>query len=373
MKINWLALFFISLIILQSCSDKKSNSKKDELTEIPVITLNEKDTSLAFNYVADIQSLQNVEIRARVQGFIEQILVDEGQKVKKGQLLFRMNDKEYQIALSKAKSNLASARSSLEIAEVELERIKTLVKKKVISVSELTLGNARLTEANAKVSEALAIVEEANQKLSYVSVKSPFDGVIDRIPFKTGSLVNEGTLLTTVADNHQMYAYFDISENEYLQFMRSAKGRFSQDKETALILSDGSVYALKGKIQTHESSFSGNTGSIAFRAIFNNPENILKHGASGKVQLLSKLDQSLLVPQKSVFEIQDKNYVFLVGKNNQVKMKSFVPKLRIAEYFVVDSGLSSGDQIVYEGVQNIKDGAKIKPVYPKTAGLIAKK
>jgi len=372
MKLNWLILIILPAVF-QSCSNSNSKTKNAELTAIPVIKLTKKDTALAFNYVADIQSVQNVEIRSRVQGFIEKVLVDEGQPVKKGQLLFKMNDKEYQIALSKANSNMASAKSSLKIAEVDLERIETLVKKKVISVTELTLGNARLNEAKAKVSEAIATVDDAKQKLSYVSVRSPFNGMIDRIPFKTGSLVSQGALLTTVSDNHDMYVYFDISENEYLQFMRSASGRFSQDKETTLILSDGSVYPLKGKIQTHESSFSGNTGSIAFRAIFSNPQNILKHGASGKVRLLSRLDKSLLVPQKAVFEVQDKNYVFLLGKDNRVKMKSFVPKLRIAEYYLVESGLNAGDAIVYEGVQNIKDGAHIQPVYPKTVALIAKK
>jgi RND family efflux transporter MFP subunit len=366
MKLNWLILIILA-VTFQSCSNSNTITKNTEPAAIPVIKLSEKDTALAFNYVADIQSFQNVEIRSRVQGFIEKILVDEGQPVKKGQLLFKMNDKEYQIALSKAKSSLAGAKSSLKIAEVDLERIETLVNKKVISATELTLGNARLNEAKAKVNEAIAIVDDAKQNLSYLSVRSPFDGMIDRLPFKTGSLVSQGALLTTVSDNHDMYVYFDISENEYLQFMRSANGRFAQNKETTLILSDGSVYPLKGKIQTHESSFSGNTGSIAFRAIFANPQHILKHGASGKVRLLSSLDQSLLVPQKAVFEIQDKNYVFLLGKDNRVKMKSFVPKLRIAEYYLVESGLKAGDAIVYEGVQNIKDGTQIKPVYPKTS------
>lgn len=372
MKINWLVIVLLAFVF-ESCSNSNSKPKTPNLTQVPVITLSQKDTTLAINYVADIQSIQNVEIRARVQGFIDQILVDEGQNVSKGQILFRMNDKEYRIALSKAQSTLASAKSSFEIAEVELERIKTLVKKKVISVSELTLGNARLAEAKAKVNEATAIVDEANQKLSYLSVRAPFDGVIDRIPFKTGSLVSEGSLLTTVSDNRVMYAYFDISENEYLQFVRNKKGRFAQDKETTLILSDGTQYPIKGKIQTHESSFSDKTGSIAFRAMFPNPKHMLKHGASGKVQLTSELDNSLLVPQKSVFEIQDKNYVFVLQKGNTVKMKSFVPKLRIAEYYVVESGLDAGDHIVYEGVQNVKDGSKVQPVYPKTAKLITQK
>jgi len=372
MKLNWIYIIFM-MVVAQACSSDSSKDKAETIAEIPVIKLKIVDTTLAFNYVADIQAARNIEVRARVQGFIERILVDEGQQVKKGQLLFKLNDKEYLIALSQAKSKLASAKSSVQIAEIELERIKTLVEKKVISASEMTLGTARLEEAKARASEALSIIDDANQKLSYVSVRAPFDGVIDRIPLKSGSLVSEGALLTTLSDSQNMYAYFDISENEYLQFMRTGKGRFSQNAETTLILSDGDVYPLKGKIQTQESSFSDNTGSIAFRAMFPNPEHMLKHGASGKVQLISKLDSSLLVPQKSVFEIQDKNYVFVVGEKNTVKMKSFVPKMRLAEYYVVSSGLKSGDNIVYEGVQNIRDGITIKPVYSKSDSLLAKK
>ena len=372
MKSNWLVII-VTIVLLEACSGSDKKNKKEELTEVPVITLNVKDTTLAFNYVADIQASQNVEVRARVQGFIDKIFVDEGQKVNRGQLLFKMSDKEYLITLSQAQSKLASAKSAVQIAEVELERITTLVEKKVISKSELLLGKARLTEAKSKASEAQSMIDDANQKLSYVSIRAPFDGIIDRIPFKTGSLVTEGALLTTLSDNHKMYAYFDISENEYLQFMRTGKGRFAQNTATTLILSDGTVYPLKGKIQTQESAFSGNTGSIAFRAEFPNPNHMLKHGASGKVQLLSELDSSLLVPQKSVFELQDKSYVFVVGAGNKVKMKSFVPKLRIAEYYVVSNGLQPGDRIVYEGVQNIRDGAKITPIYSKPDSLLAKK
>lgn len=372
MKLNWIFIIFL-MVITQACSTNSAKTKDEKLTEIPVVKLKVVDTALAFDYVADIQAARNIEIRARVQGFIEQILVDEGRQVKKGQLLFKMNDKEYLIQLSQAKSKLASANSSVQIAEVELGRIKTLVEKKVISKSELTLGMARLAEAKAKASEALSIIDDANQKLSYLSVRAPFDGVIDRIPLKTGSLVNEGALLTTLSDSRNMYAYFDISENEYLQFIRTGKGRFSQHSETTLILSDGHIYPFKGKIQTQESSFSESTGSIAYRAMFPNPDRILKHGASGKVQLISKLENTLLVPQKSVFEIQDKNYVYVVGENNKVKMKSFVPKMRLAEYYVVSSGLKAGENIVYEGIQNIRDGVTINPVFRKSKSLLSKK
>lgn len=371
MKYNWLLL---TLFVLSACSPKDNKEETTEaISEIPVIRLTARDTTLAHHYVTDIQSIKNVEIRARVQGFIEKILVDEGQNVKKGQLLFQFNGLEYRIALTKAEAGLSSAQTGVKIAEVELARIKALVDKKVISKSELDLGAARLNEANARLADAKASVADADHKLSYTSVRAPFDGVIDRIPLKTGSLVSEGALLTTVSDNQEMYTYFDITENEYLEYKRTDHGKFAHNNEAHLILSDGTRYPVAGKIQTHESTFSGNTGSIAFRAKFANPQHMLKHGASGKIELVSKLQNSLLVPQKAVFEIQDKNYVFVMDDKQQVKMKSFVPQMRIAEYFVVQSGLTDGEVIVYEGVQSIQDGSTIKPVFQKSDRKLASK
>ncbi|WP_129715400.1 efflux RND transporter periplasmic adaptor subunit [Pedobacter sp. SYP-B3415] len=371
MKNYWFAGVAMAAL-LAACSPQNEEKQTAEITEVPVVALHHTDTALKTNYVADIQAGKNVEIRARMQGFIDKIMVDEGQKVKQGQLLFKMNDKEYRIDLAKAQASLASAQSAIKIAEVDLERIKTLVQKKVISASELDLGQARLNEARAKVNEAQAQIDDARQHLSYSLVRAPFEGIIDRIPFKSGSLVSEGSLLTTLSDNRKMYAYFDVSENEYLQFVKNGKGQFNANKETTLVLADGSVYPLKGHIETQESTFSDGTGSIAFRAVFPNPDHLLKHGASGKVQLRSALKTCLLVPQKSVFEIQDKNYVFIVGKDNKVSMKSFVPSMRLAEFFVVGSGLKPGDRIVYEGVQNIRDGAKINPVPHKPEKLLVK-
>lgn len=372
MKIKCIVIAILAAA-LQSCTGEQTKKNDNDIAEIPVLKLVPQDTSLSFDYVADIQAVKNVEIRSRSRGFIEKVLVDEGQKVNKGQLLFKLNDNEYRIELNKAKANLSSAKSAASIAKVELDRIKSLVEKKVISSSELTLGKARLEEAEARIKSARAMIDDANQRLSYAQIRAPFEGIIDRIPLKTGSLIEEGALLTTLSDTQNMYAYFDISENEYLQFTKAGNGRFDQDKQTSLILSDGSVYPLKGKIQTHENIFSGNTGSIAFRAIFPNPKNVLKHGASGKVKLHSALKQSLLIPQKSVFEIQDKNYVFVLGKNNTVKMKSFMPKMRLPGYFVCGEGLNAGDTIVYEGIQNIRDGAIIKPVATSQKVLFAQK
>ncbi|HWB24723.1 MAG TPA: efflux RND transporter periplasmic adaptor subunit [Chitinophagaceae bacterium] len=367
-----LFLYALAVVATASCTAHSTTNEGSAPAELPVIKLSQKDTVLYKDYVTNIQAVKNVEIRARVQGFLENIYVDEGQTVKKGQLLFQMNDEEYVSALAKAKANVTSAIAEAKAAEFEVKRTKILVDKNVVTHSELDLADARLKAANAKIEEAKAEQQSAETKLSYTRICSPFDGVIDRIPLKTGSLIDQGALLTTISDIHEVYAYFNVSENEYLQYEKKMK-EHEQDMSNIiqLVLADGSPYPHKGRIETLGGEFDDNTGSIAFRARFNNPERLLKHGASGKVRITTEEDNVILVPQKSVFEIQDKNYVFLVDKNNKVSMRSFTPKARIDKYYIIQSGLKPGDEIVYEGVQNLRDGGRIKPQYANADSLLA--
>lgn len=355
----------LAAILLPGCGGNEiQNNNEVTSLAIPVVKLEATDTILQHEYVANIQASKNVEIRAKVQGFIEEILVDEGQEVKKGQPLFTINNAEFQTQLSKAKAALSNAIAEAKAAELELNRIKTLVDKKVISKTEFELAEAKLKSAQARVEEAASDEENARIKLSYTYIRSPFNGIIDRIPFKRGSLVDEGALLTTISDLEKMYAYFSVSENEYLRYLRSKQeGRLSGYDDITLVLADGTKFSHHGKVETTESEIDSHTGSIAFRATFPNPEKILKHGASGKILLETSMDNALMIPQKSVMEIQDKNFVFVVEKDNKVKMRSFVPKTRINQYVVVQSGLSEHDTIVYEGIQNIKDGSTIQPQY----------
>lgn len=351
-------------IIFSGCGGKEIQNNEVASLSIPVVRLTTTDTILQHEYVADIQASKNVEIRAKVQGFLEDILVDEGQEVKKGQPLFSINNAEFQTQLAKAKAALSNAIAEARAAELEKNRIKTLVDKKIISKTELELAEAKLKSAQAKVAEATSEEENARIRLSYTYIRSPFNGIIDRIPFKPGSLVDEGTLLTTISDIENMYAYFSVSENEYLRYLRSKNaGRLTGYDDITLILADGTKFPYTGKVETTESEIDSHTGSIAFRATFPNPDKILKHGASGKVLLETSMNNALIIPQKSVMEIQDKNFVFVVGKDNIVKMKSFIPKTRINQYVVVQSGLSEHDTIVYEGIQSIRDGSTIKPEY----------
>ncbi len=316
------------------------------------------DTSYYNDYVSDIHSIRNVEIRARVKGYIETIHVDEGKMVKKGQTLFSISNQEYKEDVLKAKANLKNAIAEAKAAELDLQNIKILVEKKVVSKTEMEMAQSKLDALNANIEEAQSHEVSALLKLSFTEIKAPFDGVIDRIPNKVGSLIDEGTLLTTLSDNEEVYAYFNVSEKEYLDFASNVK-EHSKKNDVSLILANNVEHSHKGNVETIEGEFDNATGSIAFRAKFANPEKILKHGSSGKIRLLKNLKNALVIPQKSTFEIQDKIYVFVVDDNNEIKMRSFIPKLRIPHLFIVESGLSSKDKIIYEGIQDVKEGMLI--------------
>ncbi|GAB4125074.1 MAG: efflux RND transporter periplasmic adaptor subunit [Raineya sp.] len=354
-------LLGILCLLIFSCSGRQEENT--EQLNLPVFRLTAQSASIENFYVADIQAIKNVEIRNMISGFLEQIYVDEGKKVAKGQMLFKINDLQYKAELATATATLQTAIAEAKTAEIEVERVKTLVEKQVVSKVELEMAKAKLAAAQAKVEEARSVQQKAQLKLSYANITAPFDGLVDRIPLKMGSLLQEGTLLTTVSDVSEVYAYFKISEKEYLQYMkrRQADSTFGGNGSIQLILADGSIYEHKGRIETIEGDFESTTGSIAIRARFPNPNRLLKHGSTGKIAITNQLNKALLVPHKSVFEIQDKNYVYVLDKNNKVKLRSFIPKRRIEDYYIVESGLQEGEVIVYEGIQSIKEGVTINP------------
>jgi membrane fusion protein (multidrug efflux system) len=343
-------------VVFTACTSEKESKIEEE--KFSVITPVVMDTVYTNEYVADIHSVQNVEIRARVKGYIEAIHVDEGKMVKAGQLLFSISNKEYKEALVRAKASLKSAFAEAKAAEVDLQSAKTLVDKNVVSKTNLELAQSKLDAANAKVEEAKSDEANALLNLSFTEIKAPFDGIINRIPNKIGSLIDEGTLLTSISDNKEVFAYFNVSEKEYLDFISKPK---QEKQQVELVLVNGQLHKQKGFVETVDGEFDKNTGNIAFRARFSNPEGVLKHGSSGKVRLRNELKNAMIISQKSTFEIQEINYVFVVDKDNVVHMKSFVPKFRLPSLYVVESGLLPTDKIIYEGIQRVKEGDKIIP------------
>ncbi|MBD2714340.1 efflux RND transporter periplasmic adaptor subunit [Microvirga sp. STR05] len=341
---------------------KDQSAATQAVPMLPVTTLKFSEQELFHDYVADVQAVRNVEVRAQVGGFLEHIYVDEGRTVKKGQPLFRINASAYQNQLNQARATVSGAEAQARAARLEMERVKLLVDKNVIAKTELALSQTKVKDADARVADARTQEAAARLKLSFTLVKAPFDGIIDRIPLKVGSMVEEGTLLTTVSDLRSVFAYFNVAEGEYLEYVKARQRHPERHTDSvSLTLADGSLYPLAGHIETTESEFNASTGSLAFRARFDNPKQLLKHGASGRIRLTNKLPEALLVPQKAVFEIQDKNYVYVVDSANQVHMRNFKPQTRTGLFYVVKDGLKPGEKIVYEGTTGLKNGQKIRP------------
>lgn len=357
---NLNTLFFCVLLV--SCAQQKETKKDADKPSVPVIELVRQDAEIDHDYAGHIEAVQNVEIRSRVAGYLENILVDEGQAVRRGQVLFQLNQAEYQVKAAEAQASLESATAQQQSAEVEMDRVKLLVDKNVISPSELKLALAKTATTQAAIDQAKAALANARLLVSLTSIRAPFDGVINRIPFKRGSLIEQGALLTIISDLSRMYVYVNISEKEYLAFAKKRRDpQQATVREVDLLLADGSPYPFKGKIETTETIFEASSGTIAFRASFANPNRLLRHGATGKIRLTTDVDDAVLVPQKAVFEVQDKNFVYVVDGGNKVRVRPFVVQSRLNQLYVVKSGLHVGDRVVYEGIQQLRDGMSITP------------
>jgi len=367
---NCLPVSFIVLsfgLIISACSSGKEKGGTQEKFSVtnPIV----KDTIYTIEYVADVHSLRNVELRARVKGYIEKIHVDEGRAVKAGQLLFSISNQDYKQELMKAKAMLTSSLAEVKIAEVDLKNVKNLVEKNVVSKSELEMAEAKWEATKARVEEAKANEASANLQLSFTEVRAPFSGVINRIVNKVGSLIDEGTLLTTLSDNSDVFAYFNVSETDYFDIV--ADGNVNQNHSVELIKANGVAHPLKGIIETVEGEVDKSTGNIAFRARFKNPELVLKHGSSGKIKLNHDIKNALLIPQKSTFEIQENLYVYVVNDSSVVKLRGIKSGLRIPHLYIIESGLSANERILYEGIQRVTEGDQIQTEAVSMKSIIA--
>lgn len=342
--------------IIVSCSRTEDN-EKIKIESFAISNPIQKDTLIEKQYVADIQAIKNVEIRSRVKGFIDNIHVDEGQFVKEGQVLFSISGQEYTDELQRAKSQLKSAQADLKSLEVELRNSRNLLAKNIVSKSEVEAIEAKVEAAEANCDEAKSNVSTAQLNVSFTKIKAPFSGYINRIPNKLGSLVEEGTMLTTISDNHEIYAYFRVAEFEYLSFMKT-KG-LSKTKDISLLLADNSLHTEKGMIETVDGEMDKTTGNIAFRARFSNPTKLIKHGSSGKVSIDFDIKKAIIIPMSATFEIQENFYVYLVDETNTLRLKRIFPTVSLGDSYVVSKGLKAQDRILLEGIQLVKAGQKI--------------
>lgn len=318
----------------------------------------QKDTLITSQFVTDIQAKRNVEIRSRLNGIIQKIYVNEGQFVRKGQALFKINDAELQVELLKASASLKQTQADVRIAEVEMKQVQSLHNKKFVADNELELAKAKLSSAQAKYTFADAERRAVLQKINFSTIKAPFDGVLDIIPHKDGSLITNGTLLTTLSQLDEVYAYFSIPENQYFELL--AKDKMGKHQKIELTLPNGAVYQFNGTLKSAESEIDRATGSIRYKVLFPNPNHLIRHGASGRLSISEIQNNAMIIPQKATFSIQDKTYIFKVDKNNKVKMTNIKVGTALKDSYLVEGGLKKGDLIIYEGTQSLKDGDQIK-------------
>lgn len=349
-----IALSILLLLTLTACSE---NTPAPEIKSYQVVHPIITDTVYEREYATTINSLQNVEIRNKVRGFIEEIYVDEGQKVQTGQILFALNSKELEQQIHKAEASIQSAQAELKGVEIEYDNTKKLFEKNVVAKSELDLWATKVALNKAKLNAARVEKEQATLHFQFTKIKAPFNGVINRIPFKKGSLVDEGALLTSISNNEFVFAYFNVSEIDYLEYAQAT----NKSNKVKLVLANNTVYPQQGIIETTESEFDASTGNIAFRAKFPNESRLLKQGSSGKILAPSHFKNAILIPQKATFEVQGNIYVYVVDKQNKVGIKKINPVVRLSNFFVLDIGLEKSDTIILEGIQTVKEGDIIKP------------
>ena len=350
--------------------------------QLPVITITTSPATTYQEFPASLEGKVNVEIRPQVEGYLEKIYVDEGAYVKADQLLFKIDPRVYDEQLNNAKSNLLAAQANMEKAKVEVDRLTPLVENNVISDVQLKTAKAAYDAAKASVEQSKAMVGNAQINVGYTYIKAPVSGYIGRIPYKLGSLVGKGEdqPLTVLSDVSEVYAYFSMSESDFIVFKNKYEGNTLEEKikhvpPVELILADDSAYTQKGKIELVEGQFDKTVGAINFRASFPNPSRILRTGNTGKIRLPQMFKSVLIVPQDATFEIQDKTFVYAVGDSNKIVTKPITISGRTTNYYYVSNGLKAGEKIVLSSqstmlMGGLRDGMRITPQSVSTDSLL---
>ena len=353
---------------LVSCGGGKSGKPDFGDDEYAVRTISGQNAELQTTYPAIIKGVQDVEIRPKVSGFITKLCVQEGQNVKKGQLLFVIDNVTYEAAVRQAKAAVNSAKAQLNTTKLTYTNSEKLFKNNVIGSYELQSAKNNLEAAYASVAQAGAAYISAKQNLDFCYVTSPADGVVGDLPYRVGALVSASSQqpLTTVSNIGTMQVYFSMTEKDLLEMTKSAGGLHTAIKDypaVKLQLADGSVYNHEGRVATVSGVVDATTGSVSMRADFPNPEHLLKSGASGSIVVPHVASSAIIIPQDAVSQVQDKYFVYVVGGDNKVKYTAVtVNSNNDGKNYIINSGLKAGDRIVVQGISALTDGQKITPI-----------
>lgn len=312
-----------------------------------------KDVELTREYVAQVNAIQHIEVRAQERGYLTEIFVDEGQLVEEGKQMFQIMPLLY-------KADMQRAAADVDTANIEYKNTKMLADKNIVSAAELSLGAAKLNRAKAELSLA-----QTHMRLT--EIRAPFTGLMDRFDVRLGSLVEEGDLLTTLSDNRTLWIYFNVPEAEYLDY----KSDPEQKMAVKFKMANQKLFDQDGKVETIEADFDNTTGNIAFRATFPNPTGLLRHGETGNIMVAANYPNAQLIPQKATFEILDRRYVFVVGDDGIVKSRPIEVAAEMPHVFIISSGLADTDKVLLEGLRKVQDGKHIEVKFEQPAEVFA--
>ena len=362
-------LIAVLTVVLASCGGGKSGGKPNfGDNEYAVRTVQGQNADLQTTYPATIKGVQDVEIRPKVSGFITKLCVKEGQQVKAGQLLFVIDNVTYAAAVRQARAAVNAAKAQLNTARLTYNNSQKLFKNNVIGSYELQSSKNAMESAAAQLAQAEAAYVSAKQNLDFCFVSSPANGVVGDLPYRVGALVSASSQqpLTTVSNNSTMQVYFSMTEKDLLDMTKTAGGinaAISSYPAVKLQLADGSIYNHPGKVATVSGVIDPTTGSVSMRADFPNPERVLKSGASGSIVVPHTATSAVIVPQDAVVEVQDKHFVYVVGKDNKVEYTPVeINSQNDGKNYIITSGLHIGDRFVVNGVSSLQDGMEIKPL-----------
>ena len=376
------SMFSLLALIVLSCSPgKKNTSPRSQVREFRVLTLAPRTVTIHNSFPATIEGQQVIEIRPMISGYIEKILVREGDRVKNGQLLFIIRNPQYEQAVVTAKAGISSAVAEVNSAKMDVEKVKPLVDKGIVSDYRLKSAGLALEAKEAALDQAKAALANAEANLSYCYIRCPMDGMIGMIPYKIGALVssNSAEALTRLSDISTIFAYLSWNEKQLLDFLSNSPGVNLEDKisnlpAATLILANSEEYPEKGRIEMASGLIATETGSATLKAIFPNRNGLIRSGSSAIVRIPEERDSILIVPQSATYELQNKRFIYTVGADNKVTAENFasVPS-DDGKFFFVTDGLKAGDRVVVEGISSLKDGGLIVPkdtsaasMYPNT-------
>ena len=353
----------LSLLLISCKEEKKATSQKENYYETMSVTRGER--TLTTGYSAAISGVQTVEIRPQVSGMITEVLIEEGENVRKGQVLFVIDQTPYKAAYEIAVANVKSAEAALSTAQLILQSNKNLYEQDVVSEFDLMTAQNDLTEAEARLALCKAEEVNASNNLSYTEVRSPVNGVASMIPYRVGALVSSSISqpLVTVSDDSKVYAYFSMAENQMLNMIQqygSLKSAIKQMPEVELIMSNGQTYEYTGKINAISGTISESTGAVSLRAVFDNRNHLLRNGGSGTIIIPTTLKDAIIIPQAATYELQDRVFVYKVidGKASATEIR--VSPQNNGKEYIVEGGLEVGDIIIAEGAGLVKEGTVIK-------------